>query len=227
MRFAQSFAFFAQMKYKAVIFDLDGTLMDSLKDLAISVNHALACMNMPQHTIEEIKQFVGNGARRLIELSVESGSSQEQIEECFSLFRQHYACHCMDYTCLYNGIQELLENLKDNGVKLAIVSNKPQFGVTELYKSFFSSTIDVAIGEAAPLRRKPYADMVVEAMKRLGVKPEESIYVGDSDVDIMTARNANLPCISVLWGFRDKDFLTKNGATIFAEKPSDILDIVK
>ncbi|MBP5219807.1 MAG: HAD hydrolase-like protein, partial [Bacteroidaceae bacterium] len=143
------------MKYKAVIFDLDGTLMDSLKDLAISVNHALACMNMPQHTIEEIKQFVGNGARRLIELSVESGSSQVQIEECFSLFRQHYACHCMDYTCLYSGIQELLENLKDNGIKLAIVSNKPQFGVTELYKSFFSSTIDVAIGEAAPLRRKP------------------------------------------------------------------------
>ena len=215
------------MKYKAVIFDLDGTLMDSLKDLAISVNHALACMNMAQHTIEEVKQFVGNGARRLIELSVEPGSSQEQIEECLSLFRQHYSCHCKDYTCLYGGIEKLLNDLKLREFKLAIVSNTPQFGVTELYESYFSNTVDVAIGESAPLRRKPHADMVVEAMKRLGVKPEESIYVGDSDVDIMTARNANIPCISVLWGFRDKDFLAKNGATIFAEKPSDILDIVK
>lgn len=213
------------MKYKAVIFDLDGTLMDSLKDLFISVNHALSCMNMPEHTIDEVRQYVGNGVRRLIEQSVAPGSSNEQIEECLLYFREHYAIHCKDNTCLYPGIRELLINLKERGHKLAIVSNKPQFGVTELYNAHFKNLIDVAIGEAKPIRRKPYPDMVLEAMKQLGVTKEESIYVGDSDVDINTAKHADIPCISVLWGFRSKQFLVDNGANIFAEKAEDILDI--
>lgn len=214
------------MKYKAIIFDLDGTLTDTLYDLMLSTNHALKSMGWPERTLEEVRQFVGNGVRRLMEQAVPADTEEEEFEECFLNFQKHYVEHCQDHTGLYDGIGELLVELKSRGYKLAIVSNKLQAGVDELYQAFFKDTIEVAIGERPDVRRKPMPDMVNLALKELGVTPEEAIYVGDSEVDMATARNAGLPCISVLWGFRDQDFLREIGAFHMVSKPADILNLV-
>lgn len=214
------------MKYKAIIFDLDGTLTYTLEDLKNSVNYALTKKGWPKHSLEAIRTFVGNGIHRLIELSVPQGTSPEDLEDCFNIFKDHYVIHCQDNTRLYEGIEELLKALKSKGYKMAIVSNKLQAGVDELYKQYFESTIDVAIGERAGMARKPQPDMVELAMSKLKVTKDQAIYIGDSEVDLMTARNSALPCISVLWGFRDKDFLIESGADLFAESPLDILKLV-
>lgn len=214
------------MKYKAIIFDLDGTLTDTLYDLMLSTNHALRQMGWPERTLDEVRQFVGNGVRRLMEQAVPSDTEEEEFEECFAIFQEHYVEHCQDHTALYEGIAPLLGELKSRGYKLAIVSNKLQPGVDELYQAFFRDTIQVAIGERPDVRRKPFPDMVELAMKELGVQPGECIYVGDSEVDMATARNAGLPCISVLWGFRDKDYLREIGAFHMVQTPAEILELV-
>ena len=214
------------MKYKAIIFDLDGTLTDTLYDLKESTNYALRKMGWPERTIDEVRQFVGNGVRRLMERAVPSDAEELEFSECFQLFQEHYVEHCQDHTDLYPGIAELLHELKRRGYKMAIVSNKMQPGVDELYDSFFKGLIDVALGERAGWLRKPYPDMVYAALERLGVTAEEAVYVGDSEVDMATARNAGLPCISVLWGFRDRDYLKEIGAFQMVETPADILELV-
>ncbi|MBQ0020403.1 MAG: HAD-IIIA family hydrolase [Bacteroidales bacterium] len=214
------------MKYKAIIFDLDGTLTDTIVDLKESTNYALREMGWPERTLEEIKQFVGNGVRRLMEQATPSNINELEFEECFAIFQEHYIDHCQDHTDLYPGIKELLETLKEKGYKMAIVSNKMQAGVNELQKRFFKGIIDVAIGEKRGVRRKPFPDMVNIALEKLEVKAEETIYVGDSEVDMATARNAGIPCISVLWGFRDRDFLREIGAFQMVETPQDILELV-
>lgn len=214
------------MKYKAIIFDLDGTLTNTLTDLAASTNHALACMGMPQRRLDEVRQFVGNGVRRLIERAVPQGTDDASLELCFQHFRQHYLQHCQDNTCLYPGIDKMLEEVHRQGFLTAIVSNKLQSGVDELYHRFFEGKIDVAIGEREGMQRKPAPDMVNLALTQLGVTPSQAIYIGDSDVDIDTARNSGLPCISVLWGFRDRDFLLSHEATILVETPQQILQHV-
>ena len=211
------------MKKTTIIWDLDGTLMDTLQDLANAVNHALRKFHLPEHTIEEIRQYVGNGVRRLMILSVPQGEQHPQFEEIFAEFKAYYVVHCKDNTNLYAGVAEMLRDLKQKGFRMAVVSNKLQSGVDELYEEYFKDTIEVAIGERPNVARKPAPDMVYAALKSLNVNPEEAVYVGDSDVDLATARNAGLPCISVLWGFRDKDFLLQHGATTFAEKPEDAL----
>lgn len=214
------------MKYKAIIFDLDGTLTDTIVDLKESTNYALREMGWPERTLEEIKQFVGNGVRRLMEQATPSNINELEFEECFAIFQEHYIDHCQDHTDLYPGIKELLEALKEKGYKMAIVSNKMQAGVNELQKRFCKGIIDVAIGEKRGVRRKPFPDMVNIALEKLEVKAEETIYVGDSEVDMATARNAGIPCISVLWGFRDRDFLREIGAFQMVETPQDILELV-
>ena len=201
------------MTYKALIFDLDGTLTDSLEDLWISVNHSLRTMGWPERTLDEVRTFVGNGVHLLIERAVPQGTQVDALERCFQLFRSHYVEHCMDHTAPYPGILDLLAELSKEGYCTAIVSNKLQAGVS-------------AIGEHDGVRRKPAPDMIYEAIAQLGVKKEECIYLGDSDVDILTARAAGLPCISVLWGFRDKEFLLAHGATTLVQHPTDILDIL-
>ncbi len=211
------------MKYKAVIFDLDGTLTDTLEDLYLSVNHALCGCGMPKRSREEVRRFVGNGVRLLIERAVPQDTPVAEVDRCFGLFREHYMLHCQDHTALYPGISELLRELQRREIPMAIVSNKLQSGVDELYETFFRGTIRVAIGERQGMERKPAPDMVLLAMKELGVSAAETVYVGDSDVDLQTAQNAGLPCISVLWGFRDREFLLAHSATILAENPSDIL----
>lgn len=210
--------------YSVYIFDLDGTLLDTLQDLANSVNYALRKHDMPEHSIDDIRRFVGNGVRKLMERAVPEGEQNPQFEATFATFRQHYMEHSLDTTRPYDGIPELLRALKQKGCRLAVVSNKMMEATQELCAHFFPE-IEVAIGEheAEGIRKKPAPDTVREALRQLGVGTENTVYVGDSDVDIMTARNSGLPCISVLWGFRDRDFLTAHGATTFVSHPSELL----
>ncbi len=209
-------------KYDTVIFDLDGTLLDTLADLTDAVNHALRSMQMPERSIEEVRAFVGNGVRRLMELSVPDGLKHPQFEEAFVRFKEYYAFHCNDKTKAYDGVVPLLRELKAEGFALAIVSNKLDTAVKELGEIYFEGIVKVAIGEREGVAKKPAPDTVYAALKELGMPAEGAVYVGDSDVDVMTAKNAKLPCISVLWGFRDRGFLMAHGATQFAETPEEV-----
>lgn len=211
---------------KAIVFDLDGTLLDTLTDLAASTNYALRSCGMPEHSIDDVRRFVGNGVRMLMTRAVPDGESNPRFDEAFSVFRQHYMQHCLDTTCPYPGIMDALARLKEKGMMLAIVSNKMQAATEELRQHFFSQYIDVAIGESAAIRKKPAPDTVNEALRLLGISHEEAIYVGDSDVDIDTARAAMMPCASVLWGFRDRQFLLNHGATRLLSSPEELLSLV-
>ena len=209
---------------ESLIFDLDGTLLDTLDDLWASVNHALASFSLPLRSKEEVRQFLGNGAKVLIHKSLPSDSTPELEEAVLATFRQHYLHHSLDATQPYAGILPLLQQCKALGLKTAIVSNKPNAVVQELHQSFFPSLIDLAIGEQQPkIRRKPHPDMVLHAMKQLGSTPQECLYIGDSEVDMETAKNAGIACISVSWGFRDRSFLESLGASVIVDSPEEIL----
>ena len=210
--------------YKTFIFDLDGTLLDTLQDLADSVNHALRQYGMPEHSLDDIRRFVGNGVRLLMERAVPEGAQHPLFEEAFATFRQYYMQHSLDTTRPYDGIVETIRELKLRGCRLAVVSNKMMAATQELVAHFFPD-VEVAIGEheAAGIRKKPAPDTVDEALRQLGVTREGAVYVGDSDVDLLTARNSGLPCISVLWGFRDREFLLAHGATTLIERPEELL----
>ena len=214
------------MKKTTYIFDLDGTLLDTLQDLAAAVNFALRKNGMEEHSIDDIRRFVGNGVRKLIERAVPDGSKNPRIDEVFADFRSYYMQHSLDTTKPYDGITEILQELKMRGCKMAVVSNKMMAATQELVAHFFPE-IEVAIGEneAEGIRKKPAPDMVFEALNRLGAEAETAVYIGDSDVDIQTAKNAGVPCISVLWGFRNREFLLEHGAQRFIEKPSEIIGV--
>lgn len=192
--------------------------------MAASVNFALRTHGMPQHSIGDIRRFVGNGIRLLMERAVPDGAENPLFNEAFATFRQYYMQHSLDTTRPYEGIPEVLQTLSHRGCHLAVVSNKFMPATQELVHHFFSE-IKVAIGEheAEGIRKKPAPDTVHEALRQLGVGKEHAVYIGDSDVDIETARNAGLPCISVLWGFRDHDFLLRHGATTFINRPEELL----
>lgn len=211
--------------YDTYIFDLDGTLLDTLDDLAAAVNHALRAYGMPEHSRDAVRQFVGNGVRLLMIRAIPGGEQNPQFEAVFSTFRQYYLVHSLDTTRPYDGITEMLTTLRQRGCRTAVVSNKFDAATKELCRHFFPDTIEVAVGEheAEGIRKKPAPDTVNEALSQLGVDRRDAVYVGDSDVDLQTARNAGLPCISVLWGFRDKDFLTANGATTFIASPAELI----
>ncbi len=212
------------MKYDTYIFDLDGTLLDTLQDLAASVNYALRQHAMPEHSIDDIRRFVGNGVRKLMERAVPDGAQNPLFESAFATFRQYYMQHSLDTTRPYDGIPEMLDELKRRGCRIAVVSNKMMAATQELIAHFFPQ-IEVAIGEheAEGIRKKPAPDTVREALRQLGVTTKNAVYVGDSDVDIETAYNSGLPCISVLWGFRDRDFLLSHGATTLISCPEELL----
>jgi len=207
------------------IFDLDGTLLNTLGDLAESTNHAMRFAGFPEHSIDEVRRFVGNGVRKLIERAVPDGEANPRFEETFAEFRRYYMEHSLDTTRPYDGVPEMLAELRRRNRRIAVVSNKFYAATQELCHHFFADTVEVAIGERADIRRKPAPDTVVEALRQLGVGKESAVYVGDSDVDVATARNSGLPCVSVLWGFRDRDFLIAHGASRFIEKPSELLEI--
>lgn len=209
---------------KAVIFDLDGTLLNTLDDLADSTNYALSKFGYPTRTIEEVRQFVGNGVAKLIERAIPEGKNNPNFEKCLAIFKENYAQNMYNKTAPYNGIIEMLSNLKSKGIKIAVVSNKFDLAVKELCKKYFEGFIDFAAGEneAQGIKKKPAPDTVLSVLNEFNFAPEDAVYVGDSDVDIMTAKNSKMPCISVTWGFRDKKFLLENGATILINAPSEI-----
>ena len=212
--------------YSTYIFDLDGTLLDTLTDLAASCNYALRTHGMPEHSIDDVRRFVGNGVRKLMERAIPDGDANPDFEATFATFREHYMVHSLETTKPYPGIMDALAELKARGCRLAVVSNKMMAATVELCKYFFPETIEVAIGEneAEGIRKKPAPDTVFAALKQLGVSGDNAVYVGDSDVDLATARNSGLPCISVLWGFRDREFLLDHGATTFITSPKELLD---
>lgn len=195
-----------------VIFDLDGTLLDTLEDLTDSVNYAMEKFGFPVHSIEEVRTFLGNGAPTLLERSIPQGVENPAYEASLAAFKAHYAEHCEDKTAPYDGVPEMLAALKEQGYRLAVVSNKFDGAVKKLCKKYFGEVITVAIGESAEVRRKPAPDTVYRALRELGSDASRAVYVGDSEVDIRTAKNASLPCISVTWGFRTEEKLRSEGA---------------
>ncbi len=210
------------MRYKTIIFDLDGTLLNTLDDLAAATNYALAQHQLPQRTKEEVRWFVGNGIRKLIERAVPAKTPLIVQEAVYATFNTYYKAHCNDATKAYYGVMELLNMLRSAGCKTAIVSNKADYGVQELAKQYFSGALDAACGERAGIAKKPAPDMLLAVMQKLGADKATTIYVGDSDTDIETARNAGVHCIGACWGFRGREFLEQHGATLLAETPSDI-----
>lgn len=212
--------------YKAVIFDLDGTLLDTLEDLAQSVNYALRECSYPERTVEQVRQFIGNGVIKLMTRAVPENIGQEEFEKCFQLFKSHYLKHMNDHTKPYKGITEMLDVLKEKGVKTAVVSNKLHSAVVGLCNDFFSFRLTSAYGVSCEEERKPKPTNVFKALSDLGVKNEEAIYVGDSEVDVETAKNSGLKCIGVTWGFRDKEELINKGADYIAETVEETLSYI-
>lgn len=211
-----------------IILDLDGTLLNTLDDLANSTNFALAKFNYPQRTIEEIRNFVGNGVKLLIQRAIPNGSQNPDFEACLDLFKQNYSQNMYNKTAPYKGVENMLKELRKKGCKIAVVSNKFDAAVKELCTKYFPGLIDAAIGEneAGGIKKKPAPDTVFKAIKELDGKISNAVYVGDSDVDIQTAKNCSIPCISVTWGFRSKEFLIQNGAEILINQPEEILNII-
>ena len=200
------------MKYTTVIFDLDGTILDTAEDLNASLNYALRKCGLPERSVADTKRFLGNGIRRLVELGAGEGVPPETLDAMLADFKARYRDHCLDKTRPYEGIIPLVESLRAAGVRTAVVSNKADFAVQELMDRFFPGLFDFAVGEREGIRRKPCPDAVNEALVRLGAVRESAVYIGDSEVDIATAKNAGLPCVSVAWGFRTEEALQKNGA---------------
>ena len=217
------------MKKTTVVFDLDGTLLDTLDDLKNSVNYALEMTGNPPRTKEEVRRFVGNGIQLLMERALPSGHDDSDFDKAFSLFKEHYGVHCNDLTKPYDGIMELLQKLKENGIKMEIVSNKADFAVKELSDIYFHGIIPVAIGEkeSEGIRKKPAPDTVFEALNELGSRREEAVYVGDSEVDLETARNCGMDYILCEWGFREKSLLEEKGANVFVSHPSEIFEMIQ
>jgi phosphoglycolate phosphatase len=206
-----------------MVFDLDGTLLNTLDDLTDAVNFALQSLGLAQRTREEVCSFVGDGIARLIERAV--GEAKEQVPKALSIFKEFYAAHCADKTKPYEGILPLLQTLKDKGVKTAVLSNKADFAVKALADTYFKGLLLEAVGENESLgiRKKPAPDALLAVMERLGVSNNQTLYIGDSEVDIQTAKNAGVACACVTWGFREKAFLEKNGAEIFIDEPNELL----
>ncbi len=211
-----------------VIFDLDGTLLNTLDDLCDSTNYALKQFGYPERTLDEVRHFVGNGVKKLIERAIPDGINNPDFEECLRVFKEHYAANMYNKTAPYNGVPEMLKELRLKGIHTAVVSNKFDAAVKELCKKFFGDFVQVAIGENEEkgVRKKPAPDSVFKAMNELKVSIEEVIYVGDSETDVQTAKNAEIDCIGCAWGFRPKEILEQEGARYIIDAPQEILKIV-
>ncbi len=214
--------------YNTVIFDLDGTLLNTIEDLTDSVNFVLRKFGWQEHTVEQVKNHVGNGIRNLMKRSVPDGFDNPQFEEAFLTFKEYYQTHCQIKTSAYPGIMDLLKTLYEKGYKMAIVSNKAHKAVEELNEIYFKDYIRVAIGENedAGIQKKPAPEMVFEALEKLGSRKEEAIYVGDSDVDKKTADNAGMECVLCQWGFRELNLLQSLHPKAIIAKPMELLNIV-
>lgn len=215
------------MKYKAVIFDMDGTILNTLEDLKNATNYSLRQFNMPERTLEEVRMFVGNGIRKLVERAVPAGTSAEKIDEILDVFLKYYKVHSADNTSSYPGIHELVEKLKAAGIKTAVSTNKADAPAQELGKEYFNGIFDLIVGQRDGLRTKPAPDSVNEILNILNIQKKDAVYVGDSDVDVQTAANSGLDFIGVSWGFRGRKFLQEKGAKNIVDSADEILDLVK
>lgn len=214
------------MSYKAVLFDMDGTLLDTLEDLCDSTNHALAQMGYPLRGIEEIRRFIGNGAEKQIRRAVPEGTSEGKIMETLAAFRAYYQDHCQIKTKVYDGLLDVLSELKEKGVKMAVVSNKPDAAVKKLSREYFGDRLDYAIGPSDGVRCKPYPDMAETALKALGIAKKDAVFVGDSEVDVQTGLNAGLDVIAVSWGFRSRKVVIEAGAKMIADDASELEKLI-
>lgn len=215
------------MKYQVAMFDLDGTILDTIEDLMISTNVGLTECGYPTRTLDEVRRFVGNGVRKLIERAVPEGTTKEEEEAVFSIFTEHYRDHCADHAKPYPGILELFQKLKQAGVRIAVVSNKPDYGVQSLCQHFFAEDVVYAAGNRDGIARKPDPQPVQIALDALGVRKEDAVYIGDSEVDIATARNCEMDGISVDWGFRPRSVLVENGAKIIVSTADALWECLK
>lgn len=213
-------------KIDTIIFDLDGTLLNSLEDLRVSVNYALFGFKYPKQTLDMVRRNVGNGIEKLMERSLPDGKDNVNYEVCLEIFKEHYKTHMSVNTKPYPHILETLAALKSRGYKLAVVSNKFDAAVKPLCQKYFKSLIDVAIGQSKDTKKKPAPDTVYIALDELESSAETSIYVGDSEVDIQTAKNSGMDCISVSWGFKTKEFLEQNGASVIIDTPLEIFNYI-
>lgn len=214
------------MGYSTILFDMDGTVLDTLQDLWASTNAVLRELGHPERSLDDIRSYVGNGARNQIRCALPEGSGDDAIDDALSRYRAHYAAHCRDHTKPYPGVVEALRRLKDAGKKLAVVSNKPDAAVRLLSDEHFGALMDVAIGETPTLRRKPAPDTVDAALAALGAEKTGAVYVGDSEVDVATAQNAGLPLIAVSWGFRSRAALQEAGAATIVDTPEELLALL-
>lgn len=214
--------------YDAVIFDLDGTLLDTLDDLMEATNYALGQMGFPTRSRKEVEAFVGNGVAKLMERAVPGGTSPEDTAKALDIFKPYYALHSKDKTAPYPGVLEALKVLRDKGCKLAVVSNKFDAAVKALAEDYFPGLMDMAAGEneAGGVPKKPDPTMVLQTIATLGSTPDRAVYVGDSDVDLQTAKNAGLPCIAVTWGFRSEEFLLEHEATTLIHHPRELAELI-
>jgi len=208
---------------EAVIFDMDGTILNTLDDLYESVNITLDNFGFPKRTLDEVRQFVGNGVRLLFQRALPNEVNDDVLEKSIIFFKKTYAQNMYNHTAPYDSIKKILKELNNNGVKIAVVSNKFDLAVKELSKKYFGDLIDISVGQSDEVPQKPAPNGVFKAMKDLGVK--SAIYVGDSDVDVQTAKNANLPCIGVTWGFRDREYL--KGADYIIDTPDELIEIIR
>lgn len=210
------------MRYSVILFDLDGTILNTLDDLAASTNRALAKNGLPTRSTEEVRRFVGNGIRLLIERAVPENTPLTLTDRVFDDFRTDYAEHCVDHTLPYDGIPELLRALRASGARTAVISNKADSAVQELIAHYFPGLFDAVVGERPGVRRKPAPDAVLEVLRTLSAAPAGAVYIGDSEVDVESARNAGLPCIAVDWGFRSREILLQHGAQTIASSPAEL-----
>ncbi|WP_022762319.1 HAD family hydrolase [Butyrivibrio sp. AD3002] len=211
---------------KAVIFDMDGTILDSLDDLRDSVNHALRENGLPERSTKEVRAFLGKGMVYLVNKCVPEGTDPETESRVLAMHKEYYPLHCTEKTKPYPGICELLRSLKDAGIKTAVVSNKTDENVHRLAKSYFDGLFTVAVGAREGVPRKPSPELVDIALSELGVSKSEAVYVGDSDIDVATAKNSELSMVTVLWGFRDKPELIEAGAELFAKDTEELKEIL-
>ena len=214
------------MSYQTVIFDLDGTLLDTLDDLTSAVNYALSRFSLPKRDREEVRSFVGNGQRKLLERAAEN---KVPTDELLPLFRAYYIQHSADKTQPYDGILELLQALKNRGIKTAVVSNKPHYATKPLVERYFGDLISLTQGEDEEhgVMRKPDPASLLTIMEKLNADKKTTVYIGDSEVDIITSKNAGVDCISVSWGFKTAEFLKENGATALADTTAELTELLK
>lgn len=215
------------MRYDAAIFDLDGTLLDTIDDLKNSINHALSVCGYPPRTRAEVLAFVGNGVPRLVELAVPPGTPADRRQAVLDAMNAHYAAHCAQLTRPYPGVADVLRTLRAAGVRVAVVSNKPDYGVQELCARYFPGLLDSAVGMREGIRKKPYPDAVEAALAAFGVPPERAVYIGDSEVDVQTAKNAHTALISVDWGFRTHAQLVEAGAEHIVSDADALLALLR